>query len=584
MKAERNKFINENINVIKKDKSVTIEINKKIFNNEIFPEEEEKKGNLQIEEKENNFNIKDNWKFASVLQFINLFHQSLQIENISTYELEFSILHTDIDPLCANVLSKLIMKKELHRPNAKTNNLEQNNQNQNNQNIGTNINNSVIPNNTQSLLNNTINPSMNQNINQNNTQVDIPKLNDSLVKKLNFFYKTYIRHLKKTYNLPDLSTIFDIIKKDIEEYNKESEIFSLTFDNVNNKYYSDMDVKSYLIINFFRELEGKNPLQEIKSVEEMTQFLSNNPTINQEIEEGEHISFINLSPKQKIEFLYFFMKYAITISGRAPIFKEEFQKSKDDYFLKNKKIYPIYIDKFENNYFYLPSNKDCRIYKEKKGKGSSLFPSNEEFQCVITKYENLEKILEKESQSAFSKKIKESLEEIKTNDEEEKKKKDSLLRKQEMFEKAKKLSQMNTSAITEIEKYNRNEFLLMNISNHVTTRHQLSQITKTAIQEPEGTIKIIKPHELTEEEKHRLKVERENLEREKRMEKRNKIQEDMMNKDKLKEEKEEKFNNRKRNRDSEYNPEENKAGKRKIKKKKYADEESEFVRMMKTIK
>ena len=47
---------------------------------------------------------------------MNLFHKVLGLNPISSTELEFSLLHTDIDPLCCNVLSKLLQKKEQHRP------------------------------------------------------------------------------------------------------------------------------------------------------------------------------------------------------------------------------------------------------------------------------------------------------------------------------------------------------------------------------------------------------------------------------------------------------------------------------------
>ena len=77
-----------------------------------------------------------------------------------------------------------------------------------------------------------------------------------------------------------------------------------------------------------------------------------------------------------------------------------------------------------------------------------------------------------------------------------------------LFEKAKKLSTMNTNNISEVEKYKNNDFLLMNISNHVITRNQLSQIAKINQQTIHSS--QMKTHELTEEEKHKMKIEREN--------------------------------------------------------------------------
>ena len=72
--------------------------------------EEEKK------EQEPDYDLNKDYNFLSILQFINLFHKVLGISPVSTTELEFSLLHTDIDPLCCNILSKLLLKKEQHRP------------------------------------------------------------------------------------------------------------------------------------------------------------------------------------------------------------------------------------------------------------------------------------------------------------------------------------------------------------------------------------------------------------------------------------------------------------------------------------
>jgi hypothetical protein len=63
------------------------------------------------EEKEEEYDLNKDYNFLSILQFINLFHKVLGLSPISSTDLEFSLLHTDIDPLCCNVLSKLMQKK-----------------------------------------------------------------------------------------------------------------------------------------------------------------------------------------------------------------------------------------------------------------------------------------------------------------------------------------------------------------------------------------------------------------------------------------------------------------------------------------
>ena len=149
----------------------------------------------------------------------------------------------------------------------------------------------------------------------------------------------------------------------------------------------------------------------------------------------------------------------------------------------------------------------------------------------------MEKFLEQEKDQMITKKLKEKLIEFKTNDEEEQKKINSNLKKEEIYQKAKKLREMNQNC-SEVEKYKNNEFLIMNLSNHMMTRRQLNQITQlsqvTTRNKSNQLLMKEKPKELTEEEKHKLKVQRENEEREKRMLKRNQIIERMQKEEEYK--------------------------------------------------
>ena len=494
---------------------------------------------------DDNYDLNKDWKFQTILQFINVFHNVMTIDPVSTYELEFSLKHSDIEPLCVNVLSKLLMKKEVHRATAAQNTNTVKNENSNSQPAATVVqsgNNAVTGNN----VSNASNP------NSGNSNVDVNKVNELLLKKVNYFYKTYIRYLKKAYSLTDMTKIFDIINQDVTQYKNRADPFAFTITNISDKFYDDLDTKTFLIIDFFRDLGGVNPLIKTQTYDMMEQIMSNN---HQEEDKGdfneEYVSFRDLTVRQKIKFLYFFCNYCLTFSGRTPLYKEELTKSKDEGLIANKKIKPFSIDKEGVTYYSFPLNKDCRLYKEKYSLTEPM-KSSESFEMCVSNYAELEKMIETEKNAQLVKKIKDKLIQFKSNDEEEKKKEMNLLRKQELYEKAKKLSTMNTNNISEVEKYKNNDFLLMNISNHVITRNQLNQIAK--INQQTGHSTNNKVHELTEEERHKMKIERENLERERRMEKRNRIQEKIAMEEKYKLEHGglPKMNNKKRNRDKKH--------------------------------
>ena len=507
---------------------------------------------------DDNYDLNKDWKFQTILQFINVFHNVMTIDPVSTYELEFSLKHSDIEPLCVNVLSKLLMKKEVHRATAAQNTNTVKNENSNSQPAATVVqsgNNAVTGNN----VSNASNP------NSGNSNVDVNKVNELLLKKVNYFYKTYIRYLKKAYSLTDMTKIFDIINQDVTQYKNRADPFALTITNISDKFYDDLDTKTFLIIDFFRDLGGVNPLIKTQTYDMMEQIMSNN---HQEEDKGEfneeYVSFCDLSVRQKIKFLYFFCNYCLTFSGRTPLYKEELTKSKEEGLIANKKISPFLSDKEGVSYYAFPLNKDCRLYKEKYSLTEPI-KSSESFEMCVGNYAELEKMIETEKNSQLVKKIKDKLIQFKSNDEEEKKKEMNLLRKQELYEKAKKLSAMNTNNISEVEKYKNNDFLLMNISNHVITRNQLNQIAK--INQQTGHVANSKTHELTEEERHKMKIERENLERERRMEKRNRIQEKIAMEEKYKLEHGglPRMGNKKRNRDKKH----------KSKRKRWSDDEED---------
>ena len=537
------------------------------------------------EEKEEEYDLNKDYNFLSILQFINLFHKVLGLSPISSTDLEFSLLHTDIDPLCCNVLSKLMQKKEQHRPT------KQNKEKDKDGNF-TESNNNLIEKSSNNLIqkdkeiNNAI-------FNQEN----LIQLNEELLKKINYFYKIYIRYLKKIYNVTESSKLLDMIKEDTDIYNStkyENDFYSFTKFNLSNKYYDDCDIKTELIVKLFRDLNGAHPLRNISTAQELEILMSNkdNEKNNQNYQSTTEVIDINnnsiiseenntgvktfesLKTKQKVIILMFFCNYCMSFSGRQPLYLEEIMSNTEDNFVENKKILPLFFDKNNYNYYIFPLNKDCRIYKEKIESWQIAKSIKESFDIKIKNYSELEKMLEEEKDQNITKKLKDKLLEFKANDEEEQKKINANLKKEEIYLKAKKLREMNKNC-SEVEKYKNTDYLLMSMSNHMMTRRQLNQITQLSQVSTRNKFNSLilkeKPKELTEEEKHQMKIEKEKLEREKRMEKRNQRIEKMQREEEYKlahPEEAQKLLNKKKNREKEK--------KRNKKRHSWSDEESEY--------
>lgn len=194
----------------------------------------------------------------------------------------------------------------------------------------------------------------------------------------------------------------------------------------------------------------------------------------------------------------------MTFSGRASFFKQELTTAE-------KRMNPIGKDSSGVCYYYIAINKDCRIYKE---------GTDYELHLIVKNYDELEQFIAKFEGSRNSheinlvKAIRELLLTLKENDEEEKKREAVFQRKQQAFDKAKKLSNK-----PENEKYQNSDYFLMNISDHVITRNQLNQITKINIP---NNIRESR-RQVSAEDIKREKIEKERMERERRLEKRSKI-------------------------------------------------------------
>ena len=561
VKKENNEVNKENIEEVKKE------------------EEKEEK------EEEEKYDLNKDYNFLSILQFINLFHKVLGLSPISSTELEFSLLHTDIDPLCCNVLSKLLQKKEQHRPTKQNKEKDKDgNFTESNNNLVEKSSNNITQKDKE--INNAI-------FNQEN----LIQLNEELLKKINYFYKIYIRYLKKIYNITDSTKLLDMIKEDTEVYNStkyENDFYSFTKFNLSNKYYDDCDIKTELIVKLFRDLNGEHPLRNINTSQELEILMSNkdNEKNNQNYQSTTEIIDINnnsviseenntgvktfesLKTKQKVILLMFFCNYCMSFSGRQPLYLEEIMSNTEENFVDNKKILPLFFDKNSYNYYIFPLNKDCRIYKEKIESWQVSKSIKESFDIRIKNYSELEKLLEEEKDQNIVKILKDKLLEFKANDEEEQKKINANMKKEEIYLKAKKLREMNKNC-SEVEKYKNTDYLLMSMSNHMMTRRQLNQITQLSQVSTRNKFNSLilkeKPKELTEEEKHQMKVEKEKLERDKRMEKRNQRYEKMQREKEYElnhPEEAQKLLNKKKNREKER--------KKNKKRHSWSDEESEY--------
>ena len=439
------------------------------------------------------------------------------------------------------MLSKLLQKKEQHRPTKQNKEKEKDgNFTESNNNLVEKSSNNITQKDKE--INNAI-------FNQEN----LIQLNEELLKKINYFYKIYIRYLKKIYNITDSTKLLDMIKEDTEVYNStkyENDFYSFTKFNLSNKYYDDCDIKTELIVKLFRDLNGEHPLRNINTSQELEILMSNkdNEKNNQNYQSTTEIIDINnnsviseenntgvktfesLKTKQKVILLMFFCNYCMSFSGRQPLYLEEIMSNTEENFVDNKKILPLFFDKNSYNYYIFPLNKDCRIYKEKIESWQVSKSIKESFDIRIKNYSELEKLLEEEKDQNIVKILKDKLLEFKANDEEEQKKINANMKKEEIYLKAKKLREMNKNC-SEVEKYKNTDYLLMSMSNHMMTRRQLNQITQLSQVSTRNKFNSLilkeKPKELTEEEKHQMKVEKEKLEREKRMEKRNQRYEKM---------------------------------------------------------
>ena len=147
--------------------------------------------------------------------------------------------------------------------------------------------------------------------------------------------------------------------------------------------------QTYLIVEFFRDLGGINPLVKDLSSQRMEALMSNHQEEDKNEINEDFYSFSELSVKHKVKVLFFFCNYCMTFSGRMPLYKDEINKSKEETIVLNKRIAPFFSTKDGTDYYTFPLNKDCRIYKEQLSLLSPIKSNKETFSICVSTYEEM---------------------------------------------------------------------------------------------------------------------------------------------------------------------------------------------------
>jgi len=150
------------------------------------------------------------WKFQTVVFMGNNFSTTLSIEPFTAVELELSLKNPKLDPLCLNILYKLLMKKAFFKPNIKVTDWETKD-----------------------------------------------KLQQLLIKKLNYFYKLYSRILNQKYGIP-FST--ELIELDLKQCGEKESFDIMKAEDYYGEIEFEPDLKKLMVLNFFRGISGLNPL------------------------------------------------------------------------------------------------------------------------------------------------------------------------------------------------------------------------------------------------------------------------------------------------------------------------------------
>lgn len=484
------------------------------------------------------YSLKSDWKFHQIVFLSNTFSNTLSIDPFSTIELELSLKNPDTDPLCINLLNTLLMKKGVFKPNVKV-----------------------------------------------NDQESRYKLHCLLCKKLIYFYKIYARSICFKYNRPFTESLikFDLeASRNIGKYeifNAEDYYYDINYESDLKKlmiielfrclegrnpvidYLSIVDT-SNVNVNVKKEKEkekdlaldvdiDKNNESDLSSEESndneneafLNQNSQSNPSIpiqnqgnpyqineriiNYNIKEEEIIEsltfFSDFTLKEKVEILFFFINYSIEFSGRLNVYKEDLLNQHHN----QSEVKYLGYNQENDMLYFTPSTRTCSIFRRNIKKSEpELFLSTyneieqymESLSSTITSVQNQEMTKKKKGNlmKSTSKsenlvnlltKIKENLIFFKEFEEEEKKKEGLFSKKQFLVK--------NSSLPNK-------EVVLLNMSEHVTTRRQLNKLTESQPNCAYQLKPVKERKELSFDEIKQIRVEQQKQERERRLLERNK--------------------------------------------------------------
>jgi len=151
-------------------------------------------------------------------------------------------------------------------------------------------------------------------------------LQEILIKKVDYFYKLYLRQLKRQY--PEINNLKEVIDLDISESNNyNANKFSLSAENLENRILWDLDLQVLMILDFFRKFKGNNPFVKNATLmnregSDIDQVLKENEKFKEngvenvdendsDLNKGQndyYYTFIELPVNEKVEILYFFCK------------------------------------------------------------------------------------------------------------------------------------------------------------------------------------------------------------------------------------------------------------------------------------
>ena len=518
---------------------------------------------------ENMISLKDDytckldWKFHQIVYLSNIFQSTLAIEPFSAIDLELSLKSPEIDSLCLNLLFKLLMKKAMFKPNAKVNDLE------------SRIKlhellckkliffykiyaRSLVSYHNQPFTQNLIDKDL-LSFDENNT-FKIRKA-ENYYGEINFeqdLKKSMIMNLFRC--LKGKNPIIDYIKYQESmiqpmQLSQNKIIIPFTRDTAEIKNDDEDDLKSFKSESSLSNKQDiKNEANDSESEEnENDNFnLINQNVINPELSIREQVINVNIkedtegltffsdfSLKDKVEILYFFFIYSIEFSGRSHYFKQDLLNINNQQITKIDQItgQPIveiipsdqfqikYLgkDKENNKYYTIPCNRTCAIMKRNLEIETPNEISHSSYQEIERFLDNINKQIANPTEQSkrkvtqkqevnclieLSTNIKDNLLSFKEFEEEDK-------RKESTFNK--KLFLNKNSALPN------KEYMLMNISEHVTTRRQLNKLTESTVIQPFNSNKVKQQKELTIDDIKLIKIEQQKQERERRIQERNKL-------------------------------------------------------------